>query len=302
MLEPFSSHSSNTKKRALNKIDAWEADTIQTITDATERARQKVYQLVDETKDVVKGQFEKVSNEMRTGKEEENYVESTLDSWRQQLTQMKDQLETPTSTIVVNSRQVEWSSMITVTSEQVTVKVGAMESVTDRSNARATAKLSKGCSCLLDGQADNDDLLHEFELERENHLECIRDFERHIKLLKAIIEKVVLFVPRSCNYFNLDNIKLQAKFDAEKEDYILPPVSTTDLQSPQMSANNQTKNESTVRVNQHEPDTTRLKRLELLLNEGQRLRLTEPKALTDSYTTRRLNPFEIPAHLKKKYG
>ncbi|CAF0946389.1 unnamed protein product [Didymodactylos carnosus] len=216
-------------------------------------------------------------------------------------------------------------------------------------------------------EADNDDLQHEFERDRENYLETIRDFERQMKLFKAINEKISRFVPRSCNYFNLDNIKSQAKYDDEKSDYILPPVITEELQLPPMPVSNQTKNELIVNnqqrvqtrsagytngyvatngntrngygmyyqndadydqdrygendnygsnsqlelekhyTTQYEPiqpplDIMRLKRQEQLLSEGQRLRQIQSKPMNEDYMSRRLNPFDPPAHLKKKYG
>ncbi|CAF1189663.1 unnamed protein product [Didymodactylos carnosus] len=156
ILEPSLAHSSDTRTRALNKIDAREADTIQRISNAAEQARQKVHLLVDATIDDVKRQFQKVSTEVRTAKEEENYVESTLDHWRQQLAQMKDQLETPTATIVVNGCQVEWSSMISVSSEQVTYKVASTKPASNLLNTRPTTTVTESCSTLFNGDVGLD--------------------------------------------------------------------------------------------------------------------------------------------------
>ena len=87
-------------------------------------------------------------------------------------------------------------------------------------------------------QNDNEDLQHEFQREREGFLNTIREQEKRILLYRTIIEKMTHVMPRSCNYSNIDKIIEQARYDEEKNQYILPEPTKEEIQFPQMGTTN----------------------------------------------------------------
>ncbi|CAF4248994.1 unnamed protein product [Rotaria socialis] len=204
--------------------------------------------------------------------------------------------------------------------------------------------------------ADNADLQHEFQREREGYLNTIREQEKKILLFRTMIEKMSRVMQRSCNYCNTDRIIEQARYDEEKNLYILPEPTIEDIQLPQMgnlpAATNArvpyndyitpSKSMGTPPMTEYEDDfivptqmntsqqhqqsnmndeeldrrygrnessnlpaeKTRIKRQEQLLNQSSLLQRTKrPLQMNDNdYMNRRLNPFEAPARLSRKYG
>ncbi|VDQ06658.1 unnamed protein product [Trichobilharzia regenti] len=76
------------------------------------------------------------------------------------------------------------------------------------------------------------DIQSEFEQDRSDYLETIRRQQNQINLLNMILDRVQPCIRRDSNYHNLDKIKRTAKFDSEKNEWILPPMSIERLQLP----------------------------------------------------------------------
>ncbi|CAH8587021.1 unnamed protein product [Schistosoma rodhaini] len=87
-------------------------------------------------------------------------------------------------------------------------------------------------------QMEIKDVQSEFEQDRSDHLETIRRQEQQINLLNMILEKVQPFIRRDSNYYNIDKIKRTAKFDAEKNEWILPQMVIEHTQLPSANLNN----------------------------------------------------------------
>ena len=136
-------------------------------------------------------------------------------------------------------------------------------------------------------QTDSNDLQVEFERDRQEYLNTIREQEKRMLLFRTMLTQMSQLVPRSCNYSNLDRIMDQARFDEEKNRYVLPEPTKDEVQFPQM-------------VN------SPIKRQEQLLNESSVLqrakRPLQTSNIDQDYMNRRLNPFDVPAHLASKYG
>lgn len=210
--------------------------------------------------------------------------------------------------------------------------------------------------------SDNADLEHEFQREREGYLNTIREQEKRLLLYRTMIEKMSRAVPRGCNYSNTERIIEQARYDEDKNQYILPEPTMEQVQLPQMgnlpiaaapTTNGRalhgdfktpSKSASTPPVDEYEDDfiqptpaengyqtqysainideterrygrndasngpaeRTRIRRQEQLLNESSLLQRTRRPLQTNNmdndYMNRRLNPFEAPARLSRKYG
>jgi hypothetical protein len=174
-----------------------------------------------------------------------------------------------------------------------------------------------------------------------------------------MIDKMSHVMQRSCNYSNIDKIIEQARYDEEKNIYIIPELTREEVQLPQMgnlptTTNGRapqsdyivpTKSIITTPITDYEPDfmvpvppsngyqsqyttmnseelerrygrnldlsnvpteKTRIKRQEQLLNESSVLqRAKRPLQMNNTendYMNRRLNPYEAPARLSRKYG
>ncbi|CAF4599340.1 unnamed protein product, partial [Rotaria sp. Silwood2] len=211
-------------------------------------------------------------------------------------------------------------------------------------------------------QNDNEDLQHEFQREREGYLNIIREQEKRLLLYRTMIDKMSSIMQRSCNYSNIDRIIEQARYEEDKNQYILPEPTIEEIQLPQVgnlpittttTTNGRipqsdyitpTKTGSTPLTTEYEDDfiestpvsngyqnqystmnteeserrygrydttnlpaeKTRIKRQEHLLNESSILQRTKrPLQMNNNdndYMNRRLNPFEPPARLSRKYG
>ena len=207
---------------------------------------------------------------------------------------------------------------------------------------------------------DNEDLQREFERERQDYLNTIRDQQRRILLFRTMIRKMSDLLPNNCNYRDPERICDQARYDEEKNLYILPPFLKQDTAFPRVASEslgtngyqqpNNGRSLMTVEptssssppiaeyeddfddpnpmetsmsgaVNMEElerryarnaeleaapPERTRNKRQEQLLNESSLLqRAKKPLQMNNTdndYMNRRLNPFETPARLTRKYG
>jgi hypothetical protein len=159
-------------------------------------------------------------------------------------------------------------------------------------------------------------------------------------------------MPRNCNYTNMDRVIEQARYDEERNQYILPEPTKEDVQFPQMGTTNgrtlpndhmiPSKSISTPPTTEYEDDfvnptqdgyqnqysttsneeierrygrnldppnlpseKTRIRRQEQLLNENSLLQRTKrPLQMNNDndYMNRRLNTYEAPPRLSRKYG
>ena len=71
---------------------------------------------------------------------------------------------------------------------------------------------------------DISDLQGEFEAEKEYLLDTIRLQDRQLKLHQQLLAQVIPLLRRDCNYMNIEAIKKQAQWDAEKEIWRIPKV------------------------------------------------------------------------------
>ncbi|XP_055901173.1 osmotic avoidance abnormal protein 3-like [Biomphalaria glabrata] len=91
------------------------------------------------------------------------------------------------------------------------------------------------------------DIQSEFEFDRMDYLDTIRKQDRQIAYLEALVERIQPCLRRDCNYYNLDRIRMESKYNDETEKWILPkmvidrtalPVSGTVLPNGKMEGRN----------------------------------------------------------------
>merc|ERR1719193_2488361 len=77
---------------------------------------------------------------------------------------------------------------------------------------------------LQAAKTEQEDLQLEFEQEREELLGTIRELEKQNMLLEAIIYKSQPLIPRHCNYYNMDAIRLNSQYREDMGYWRLPRV------------------------------------------------------------------------------
>lgn len=68
------------------------------------------------------------------------------------------------------------------------------------------------------------DLQAEFEIDRQDYLETIRRQEQMLLLQQQLLETMVPLVRRDCNYYNLDRVRTECKFDEDAGKWVVPKV------------------------------------------------------------------------------
>ena len=71
------------------------------------------------------------------------------------------------------------------------------------------------------------DQASEFQIERQDFLDTIRSQERQIQLQQQLLDTVVPLLRRDCNYYNIDKMKSESKFDEELGEWAVPKVAYT---------------------------------------------------------------------------
>ena len=87
-----------------------------------------------------------------------------------------------------------------------------------------TEVIERNKAKLESAEEDIKDLYTEFEIERQDYLSTIRHQERTMKLYEQLLETVVPCLRRDCNYFNMDKIKVECKWNEGKDRWDMPKL------------------------------------------------------------------------------
>ena len=90
------------KHSFLARIDTWERESISKIQAIAETARADLRQLLDRTKNDLKASVEKMTTELHSCQQSDDYTESDLKRWTEQLKDFRKRLENPSTTAIVN--------------------------------------------------------------------------------------------------------------------------------------------------------------------------------------------------------
>lgn len=77
---------------------------------------------------------------------------------------------------------------------------------------------------LLSAEQDIKDLSEEFERDRQDYLDTIRNQEKAIKLCEQLLGTVVPCLRRDCNYFNIDKIRTECTYNENSHEWVLPKL------------------------------------------------------------------------------
>ena len=86
-------------------------------------------------------------------------------------------------------------------------------------------------------EEDIKDLQAEFQAEREDYLATIRRQQQTMQLQEQLLATIVPCLRRDCNYYNIDKVRSESKWDDEQGEWILPKltITRTDLRSVRIS-------------------------------------------------------------------
>lgn len=143
-----------------SQIDVWEQDTIAKIKETAETARHDLEQLINESNNQMKNTIEQLKLQLQNKRQIEDFTEIDLNQWKEQLINIKKQLETPCDIelmsdknsppihlIKVNSstKNPPLSQQITLCEEQNTTEYSC-------DNELDKSQLTDTSECTLDSQ------------------------------------------------------------------------------------------------------------------------------------------------------
>ncbi|CAF1165267.1 unnamed protein product [Rotaria sordida] len=99
----------NSKHSFLNRIDIWERESINKIQAAAETARTDLQQLLDRTKNDLKISIEKLTNELNSCQQSDDFTENDLKRWNEQLKELRKNLDIPSTIFIVNDDDMKSS-------------------------------------------------------------------------------------------------------------------------------------------------------------------------------------------------
>ena len=92
--------------------------------------------------------------------------------------------------------------------------LGVFQSMSDEVSHQRNL-VSKFKTKLSTAKEEISDIQEEFEQERSDLLESVRDLHSHMRLQRLIMDRLASCIRRDCNYFNVDSVLAQSKFNEE---------------------------------------------------------------------------------------
>ena len=97
----------NGQHPLLTCIDEWEQQSMKKIQLAAEEARKSLQQYVDGSKTQLKDCLSEITKELQHSRECEDYTEFDLNNWIDQLKQLRERLENPTTISIVDDHSTQ---------------------------------------------------------------------------------------------------------------------------------------------------------------------------------------------------
>ena len=102
--QTLTEYTSNSQKHPfINQIDRWEQDFIDLIRKTAEKARQHMQKYTTGYLSKMEKKLNDLTKRLRESREDDDFVETDLQQWNEQLTQMNEQLIKPTNIKVKRS-------------------------------------------------------------------------------------------------------------------------------------------------------------------------------------------------------
>lgn len=113
-------------------IEQWKKLTIEKIEKTAEQACNQLVELLDKQHMLVAKQFEPITKEIRTRREEDDFVESDIHRLRQQLHETQRVIQEivrkdTEKSIIIKNDQIDWNQLIYIRGEQENSKYGNLK-------------------------------------------------------------------------------------------------------------------------------------------------------------------------------
>ncbi|CAF1343116.1 unnamed protein product [Rotaria sp. Silwood1] len=118
--------SNNVSLDLFGEIEQWKKTTIQKVEQAADRARHELTELIDKQRTEIKKQFETITKEIQTCRNEENFVETDIDRLQMKINEIRESvqqlLETETTkSIIVDHGQIDWNQILCVRASRLQI-------------------------------------------------------------------------------------------------------------------------------------------------------------------------------------
>jgi hypothetical protein len=97
----------------IKQIDEWETESINKIRQAAEEARQILLRYTAELNIKLEKKLNKLTNQLRQSREENDFFETDLNRWREELIEMENELDNPSS-VTIRQRKTPLVTKINV--------------------------------------------------------------------------------------------------------------------------------------------------------------------------------------------
>jgi uncharacterized protein YPO0396 len=125
-------HEKHQEHPFFSQIDVWEHDTIAKIQQTAQTARNELQQVLDESNNRMKTIFNQFSDQLHNGRETDHYTEIELNQWKEQLIEIRKQLETPCDIELIpdNNLLPIYLIKLNITKENTIVKIPSLSQQT----------------------------------------------------------------------------------------------------------------------------------------------------------------------------
>ncbi|CAF1053963.1 unnamed protein product [Adineta ricciae] len=101
----FKPHEKHQEHPLLSQIDVWEHDAILKIQYSAQTARDELRQLLNEYNNRMKTVLQQFSQQLRDGRQENDFTETELNQWKEQLQTIRQQFEAPADIELLQDKQ-----------------------------------------------------------------------------------------------------------------------------------------------------------------------------------------------------
>jgi hypothetical protein len=141
----YNQHEKRQEHPLFSQIDVWEHDTISKIQQTAQTARNELRQLLKESNDRMKTVFTQFNDQLHIERENDHYSEIELGRWKEQLMNIRKQLETPCDIELIPDNNLETIHLIKVntTKQHVMVQIPSLV----QPNELCDATNDSDCEC-----------------------------------------------------------------------------------------------------------------------------------------------------------
>ena len=136
---------------------------------------------------------------------------------------LKDELDQRKQKAVVRMEALGGATNILDGGDSDDIFLRIFSSVTEELSAKNKC-LEQEIQRRKTAEEDIKDLQHEFQEEREDLLDTIRKQNKQLKLQEQIIHTVVPCLRRDCNYFYIEKVISESKWDEDLDHWIMPKL------------------------------------------------------------------------------